>query len=294
MKQKLFKKCGLFKLTDGGKSRLLKVRSISENTFETEPISDLSEPQTILDVYPDANLIVTQDKLLTLDGKVVLQHNKAKLSIEPVGNKWMITQDSLQDNDVRYSISFWDGSKDYDFIFGRYLLKADKYFAVYTSGDRCWLFYQYDGNLVLVLYNTESDMKIYGDFLMAVGIGTHSLYSLLPQCDAHAKEHCIFRQKSLILCSSHTDFALSANLQGIIQTYYCGKFSEFGQAQMVELYDFPELFCIKRDGKYFLYQFNGAEFAEDICPNGADSVSYDKEDKTLLIEVNGVFHIMQY
>ncbi|MBR1756774.1 MAG: hypothetical protein IJ738_05690 [Alphaproteobacteria bacterium] len=280
-------------MTDGGKSRLFKVRNVCGDTFEVEALPYLTEPQSILKVYPEANLIVTKDTLFTLDGKIMRQHNKENISIEPVNDEWIILSDSLLDNDTRFQITFWDGTKERDYIWGRHLIKNDKYFAVYTSGDKRWLVYLRDGTLIVDVNNAETDMKICGNFCVALGIGAHSAYSLLPQKSILAEEHCIFQKQQLILCSNYADFALCANLQGMVQTYYCGKFSDFGQATMVDLYDEAGLFSICRNGRYFLYRFNGEPFAENICPCGADSVAYDKDDNTVLIDTNGVFRIIR-
>ncbi len=297
MKQKLFTQCGLLRLTDGGKSRLFKVRNNYDVTsFELEPLAFLPEPQTVIEVYPQANLIMTQDTLFTLDGKIVLHNDRDKISVIPINsletNKWMILQDSMHDNDTRYRLTFWDGATEYDYIWGRYLLKSDKYFATYTSGDRRWCVYAYDGKLILDVENESADMKICGDFFIAQSIGNHSSYSLKQLSTGKAEKRRVFKQQQLIMCSTNQDFAIGANLQGIAQTYYQGIYREYGKVEMIELYDKAGLFTVKRNGKYFLYHYNGEVFATNICPCGADYVAYDETNNTVLIGVNGVFRLI--
>lgn len=292
MKQKLFKECGILQLTDGNKSYLYKVpENAATEPFEINPLPFLSE-SSALEVYPDANLIVTQSALITLDGKTILSNRRDKISVVPVNNEWMIIQDSLQDNDSRFQIMFWDGTKERDYIWGRYLVRGKKYLAVYTSGDRRWIVYDYKGDMFLDVGGEMADMEICGDFFITKSIGNCSAYTLCKQKTTLAQDHCVFKQKLLILCSEHENFAISANLQGMVQTYFNGEFSDYGKAEMIDLYDRADLFVLKRGGKFYLYRFNGDSFAENICPCGADLTAFDEQNNSLLIGANGSFRLI--
>ena len=296
VQQQLFTECGLLRITEDGKSRLYSIPTdlTDDCSFEPHVLPFLSEPQTVLEVYPEANLIITQDSMFTLDGKIVQQNSKEKISISPVGDEWMIVRDSHQDNDLRFQITFWDGKAERDYIWGRYLLKDDKYLAIFTSGDHRWLVYQYDGTLVLDIADADAEMMICGDFFVTHGIGSHAIYSLKKQDSPLAEQHCVFRRQQLVMCSTHEDFALCANLQGQVQTCYRGQYRDLGKAEMVDLYDRADLFIIKRNGRYFLYRLDGTEFAQNICPFGADMAAYNPDENSLLIDTNGVFHLMRF
>ncbi|MBR6355576.1 MAG: hypothetical protein IKR92_01860 [Alphaproteobacteria bacterium] len=298
MTQKLFTKCGLLQLTDGNKSRLFKVpENVSVKSsefaepFEIEVLPFLPEPQAILEVYPDANLIVTQDSIMTLDGQIIMQNEKDKISVIPIKDsaEWIILQDSMHDNDTRFRLTFWDGKAQRDYIWGRYLLQSAKYLALFTSCDHRWSVYTRDGMLVLETITTSEEMRIHGDFLVVEGIGTHSAYALKP--DAETAGLCVFTNQQLILCSNEQNFAICANLQGMVSSYYDGFRRFHGQAEMIELYDRAGLYALKRGGRFFLYRFNGERFADNMYPCGADSVAYNQEENTLLIGVNGLFRL---
>ena len=298
MEQKLFKECGLLQLTDGNKSRLFRVPKnllvepleLAES-FEIEMLPFLPEPQTVLNVYPDANLIVTQDSIMTLDGQIIMQNEKDKISVIPIKNdtEWIILQDSMHDNDTRFRLTFWDGKAQRDYIWGRYLLQSEKYLALFTSCDRRWSVYTIEGTLVLETTTATEEVRIHGDFLVAEGIGIHSAYTLKPNSETAGV--CVFTNQQLILCSNTQNFAICANLQGLVSSYYNGFHRVHGKAEMIELYDRAGLYSLKRDGRFFLYRFNGEHYAANIYPCGADSVAYNQEENTLLIGVNGLFRL---
>ena len=294
MQQKLFNSCGLLRITNSGKSNLYKVpENISQEPFELETLPYLPEAQSVLEVYPEANLLLTQEALMTLDGKIILQQEHNKISVVPIGKKWMIVQDSMQNNDLRYRIMFWDGTKEREYIWGRFLIYSEKYLAVYTSGDKRWCVYSYDDALVLDVDQEQAQADICGDFLVTESIGNYAVYSLRKQDSFYAKEHCIFAHQQLIIPSAYANFVLCANLQSVVQVYFEGVYSEYGKAEMIELYDRAGLFTLKRGGKFFLYRLNGESYGENICPCGADLVAYDEDENTLLIGVNGSFRLLR-
>ena len=205
----------------------------------------------------------------------------------------MIVQDSGQSNDTRYRLTFWDGRAEHGYFWGRYLISGDKYFAVYTRGDKRWCAHNYEGELVLEVDHEETKMDICGNFLTAHAIGNHSLYSLCQQKSHHAADHRIFDHQQLIFCSAYDDFALCANMQSMVQTYYRGNYHSYGLVETIDFYDSARLFALKRNGKFAIYRFNGEPFAPNLYPSGADFVAYNETDNTLLIGTNGVFRFMR-
>ena len=291
--QQLFKGIGLLRITEGSKFRLLKIPKVTNgDSFEVAPFPFLPDPQTSLDVYPEAGLIVTQDTLMTIDGKIILNHENAHFEVELVSDKWMIIEDMKLDNDIRYRITFWDGEKESGYICGRKILRSEKYFAVYTAHDSVWRVYTYDRRKVLELEHTEKDMHLKGDFFLFEGVGHYVAYTLASK-ESSAEEKCVFNHQQLILCSIYMEFALCSDIRGNIRTYHQGKYTDFGKVEEVDLYDKAGIFVIRRNGRYFLYKFNGDVFADNICPYGADKVAYNQDDNTLLIGVNSVFHLVK-
>ena len=294
VEQKLFTMVGLLRMTEGGKSRLLRIsKGESPDTFDASELPFLSGPQDVLDVYPEANLIVTQDKLMTIDGRIIFEHDKAHITVELVSDKWMIIEDMLVDSDSRYRITLWDGARECCCFFGRYILRSEKYLAVYTVHDCLWRVYLYDGRQVLEIHNPEKDMVISGDFLLLEGLGSHAAYALAEIGETSSDDKCIFSNQQLILCSSYENFALCCDLQGVVRTYFRGQYHDFGRVESVDFYDHAGVFSIQRNGRYFLYRLSGTPFAENICPYGANAIAYDRDENTLLIDTNSVFHLVR-
>ncbi len=295
VEQRLFESVGLLRLTDGGKSRLFRVpKASSEEEFVISPIPYLSEPQSLLEVYPEAGLIVTQDLLMTIDGRIILEHERAKISIELVSDRWMIVEDMQIDNDERYRITLWDGKEESGYLRGKYMLRTEKYLAVYTKQDRLWRVFMYDGRQELEVQGLDKDVEINGDFLLVKGIGSYTAYTLSEtEVNDKPEQRCIFSHKPLVLCSSYVNFALCSDMQGNVQTYYYGEYKNFSRVEEINLYDHANIFSIKRGGRYFLYKLNGEPFAENICPYGADMIAYNQDEKTLLIDTSGVFHMVR-
>lgn len=290
--QKLFEDVGLLRITEGGRFRLLQIpKGTKDDSFEVAPFPFLPDPQSVLDVYPEANLIVTRDTLMTIDGKIILNHENAHFEVKMVRDKWMIIEDMNLDNDIRYRITFWNGKEESGYICGRELLRSEKYFAVYTAHDSMWQVYTYDKCKILELEHAKKNMHIKGDFFLQEGLGHYVAYTLASK-EGGPEERCVFNNQQLILCSDYVEFALCSDIRGYIRIYYQGKFTDFGKVEEVDLYDKAGIFVIRCNGRYFLHKFNGDIFADNICPYGADKVAYNQDDNTLLIGVNSVFHLL--
>lgn len=296
MKQTLFKKAGLLLIEDEGRFMLYGVPKDvdAKQPFEMHALPFLAEPQMVLEVYPEANLIVTQDKVLTLDGSLVLEHEKDVISVELVSDKWLIVQDSKQNNDARYRLMFWDKQSEHNYIWGRYLLRSEKYFAVYTSCDMLWCVYTYEGTCVLKIDHEDADFLLEGDFLVSSTVGNHSVYSLLSKKGIKASDCIVFSQQPLVLISRYYNFGVCANMRGEVIAYYCGEYRDYGKVEKITLYDRAGLLCLKINGRFFLYRFNGEKFAENVCPYGADAIAYNEDDNTLLINTNGILHLFNF
>ena len=294
IEQKLFKKIGLLRITEGQKSRLFCIpKNAEENTFTASVFPYLVGPQSVLEVYPEANLIATQDTLMTLDGRILRQQEHIKISVELVSDKWLIIEDTQSDNDNRYLVVFWDGQKESGYFWGQYIIRSEKYFAVYTVSNHLWRVYMYDGRQVLEIHNVEKNVRLQGDFLLVEGLGIYTAYTLVGDSKKNSEEKCVFKHQQLILCSSYDNFALCCNLQGVTQTYFRGEYTNYGEVGEVNLYDHAGIFSIRRNGRYFLYKLNGERFAENICPYGADMVAYNTSENTLLIDTNSVLHLIR-
>lgn len=290
--QKLFKDVGLLRITEGARFRLLQIpKGTQGDSFEVAPFPFLPDSQPVLDVYPEANLIVTQDTLMTLDGKIILNHENAHFEVELVSDMWMIIEDMRIDNDIRYRITFWNGKEESGYICGRKLLRSEKYFAVYTACDSMWTVYTYDRRKVFELEHAEKNMHLKGDFFLVEGLGHYVAYTLASKAGS-VEEKCVFNHQQLILCSNYMEFALCSDIQGNTKIYHQGKYADFGKVEEVDLYDKAGIFVVRRNGRYFLHKFNGDTFADNICPYGADKVAYDQNENTLLIGVNSVFHLV--
>ena len=294
MEHKLLKKCSFLQIDEDGKSRLYRVpRKLTGKTFELQSLNNLSEPQSGLKVYPYANLVVTDYGLFTTQGELLREHNKDQISVIKAGWQWLIIQDSLTDNASRYCLTLWDGYDEQYSLRGQKLILSPKYFALYTSSNQCWSIYTLNCVLRFTTDSEHQDVVLNNNFLITHSVGKHSLYSLHKRNSTQADDYCIFRNQQLILCSSREQFALCADLSGTVQIHYRQKYHNMGKAEQVLLYDKAGLFSIKRNGRIFLYCFDGSPYAENICPYGADMVSYNQEDNTLLIGLNGIFRLLQ-
>lgn len=291
MIQQLFRNLGLLLVTEGKSSQLFSISKASDDdkAFVAEVLPFLPDPQVFLKIYPEARLIVTQDKLMTLEGKIILQYEKAKLSVELVSDKWLIIEDTLADSDIRYRITFWDGQNENSNIYGKHFLRNHKYIAVYTSSDHGWRVLTYDGKSVLKIKNVGMDMRICGDFLLTSSVGNYTAYGL---DEKNNNGRPVFENQQLILCSNWDDFILCSNIQGYVQTYYRGKYKKIGKLDSIELFDRAGVYVVKKNGRFFLYKFNGKPVAANICPYGADKVAYNQDENSILINTNGVYHLI--
>ena len=294
IEQKLFQNVGLLRITEGNKSRLFRIpKNAEEDTFTVSVFPYLPEPQSVLEVYPDAHLIATQDTLMTLDGRILRQHEHIKISVELISDKWLIIEDMQSDCDSRYRIVFWDGEEESCCFWGRYILRSEKYLAVWTAKDCLWRVYAYDQRQVLEVHNPDQNVRLKGDFLVVEGLGDYTAYTLADDNEKLSEKKCVFKHQQLIVCSSYNNFALCCNLSGAMQTYFDGQYRQYGKVESVDFFDRADIFSICRNGRYFPYTLTGEPFAENICPYGADMIAYSKEDNALLINTNSVLHLIR-
>ncbi len=293
MKQKYYEQCDLMLLKDERNSRLYRVEHEPDGTMKLLKMKFLSEPHAFIEVYPQCNLIISSRSIYSLNEEVVISRIEADVKLYPAGNNWVIVLDYNRDNNTRYCVVWWNGKKKYVFAFGSKLIVSERYFALYTKRDKCWSVYTAAGSLVLELKCPESqDIEIKGDFIFVHSVGDHAIYSL-KQMHKYTLGESIFRHQQLILCSEHDDFVICCGLSGMIQTFYHGSIMQFERAEQIDILDFTSLFCLKRGKKFYLYRFNGEPFATDICPNGADMVATDKNDKSVLIGVGENYHLLK-
>ena len=281
-------------LSDERKSRLYKVETAPDNTLKLVKMKYLSEDHSSIEVYPQCNLIISSRSIYTLDEQIVVSRMGADVKLYPAGKSWIIILDYHRDSDTRYCVIWWNGKQKYEFAFGYDLILTDRYLALFIRHGRYWTVYELEGAMVLEPECLDSqNIEIRGDFMFLHSVGNHSLYSLKQRHKYTLQGGAIFRGQQLILCSKHDDFAICCGLNGLIQTYYREKFMQFERAENIDIIDFASLFCLKRGNKFFLYRFDGEPFATDICPQGADTVAYNKKDKSVLIGVGETYHLLK-
>jgi hypothetical protein len=296
MKQTYYEQCGLVLIEDERKSRLYKVENQPEAmTFKLSPLKNFEDAYDSIKVYPQSNLIISSHGVYTLDGTLIISRSGAEIKLYSSGKSWVIVLDYKRDTDTRYCAIWWNGNRKFVVAFGNLLYTDNNYFAFYIKRNHCWTVYTAGGSLVLETDRCEGEgVEICGNFMIVHAVGNHTLYYLRQSFNYAIQSANIFGYQQLVMCSAHDDFAICADLKGVIKSYFHGILTEFENADHIELFDFASVFSLKRGNKFFLYHFDGQPFMPEENLNEVDFIAGNEEQKTLLISKDDNYRQLKF
>ena len=279
MKHQIFNKLRLILIEDKGKFTLY--RTDSDITLEREKLLHMKAVDfipansTYIAVYPDCRLIVTDEAVFSLDGKILVSCNHKEVSLT---SKLQITEIKIghsQSGSGR--LILWNGQKillqtDYQKI-------VENEFYIAVELKKQWQVYDRQGVLKCTICPLlDEDIRLIGHFMVISGIGNHDLYSLKSGI-------LLCSKKNIVLCSAIDDFAVCSTLNHRVEIYYCGKWQHLDNVSCFDLIDDLGLFYTQVNDKYYLYSYAKAEpVLHDEFPTGLDFVSYDSQSATLFLQ----------
>ena len=277
-----YKKAGLLVLEKEGKKSLYRFEA---STNKAEPVTSLSN-QSRLDVYPDDNLIIADQEILTLNLKPI--HGcESYYDVKPISmtEGYILIKISTQQ---LCFLLFWSKKKVTqiinNIIDGRY---NSQYVAVKTVDEHdvtlpTWQIYTASGSLLEFSADDQihaDDIRLKGHFLITDGLADHSLYWLPNRKPLIKKQQYIVASEKFALCS---------DISGLVQLYHRGKWKKFRGAQNFGLVaENLKIFFLQKNGKYYLYNDDGSPLLQALYPHGFDEVCYNDKDATLLLIKNG-------
>lgn len=243
-----------------------------------------AQNQKKIDIYPEYNLLVLQNQIRSFDGSKITDVNHSEIKILPM-SKCALIQETRSPQ--AFDLIVWDGAK----IIRRFhdcsdIRYNDEYFAVVQAelseeGSR-WMIYRKNGKLIdCPNAFISNDIRLIGNFLIIDGLGNHSLYWL-------KKSQLIKDEQQKIVVSPYEDFAMCCSITGKISVFYQNqwrlleeKADDFGLVA-----DDLGMYYLLKNGKYYIYLFNGKPFLKVLYPDGIDFIGYDEEKMTLMLFSN--------
>ena len=278
MKHQIFTDLKLILIENKGKFSLCRIENSAEDESAQPkllPVEFIPEQSNRIIVYPECRLIVTDATVFSLDGRTIAHCSYKNVDIfHKLGNHVILITDSC--NKKCGQLILWDGSQVILDIEYQQYIEDDHYFAVYLQNQ--WQIYDWQGCLCKMSDPiVGEDICLKGYFLIENGIGNHELYSL--------KRGLRLRQKqNVVLCSSHDDFAVCADLSHKLEIYCRGEWHYLDNVSFFGLIDDLKLFYVQINGKYYLYHYHTLQpVLNDTFPQGFDFVSYDPQSQTFLI-----------
>ena len=287
MDYEFFEKTGLVLQTQGTRKSLFRYKDLG---IKLSPVPFAQNAYSI-DVYEDANLIVCDARYNTLDGTLIDFHTDTHpISIIKLKENWLIlTENSLfTKNNINCFI--WSGA---NILLSMGDLKSvvhsDKYVAMLRQNE-CHV-YDYNANRLSRFPILENEQVfIYGDLIYCKVLGNSSLRSI-------SKDELLKSNQFLLVCSKKANgFAMCSSLnKKDIEIYYDKSWrtvenvASFGLVDSIS--DELELYYIERNGKFFIYHFNGNRVYSQF-ENGLDYFKYNPKNGTLFIIADGLPYVL--
>lgn len=256
------------------------------------------EPQTWaqnqkrLDIYPEYNLVVTDDQIYTMQGKNVLQHvhNDEVIFFSMCDS--LLVQLKYTQSDC-FCILWWDGQQILKQINQQHrMLRWNENFVVVLfdrpEHNTVWEVYDSRGNLQEFFGAISCwDIKLYGNFLVVDGLAQHNVYHLSSQ-------QILAEKQQRIVASSKSDFMMCSTITGELKTWFKGKWAQLPKVEDFGLLADDRVDCgiyyLRMKGKYFLYFFDGSPFRDTDYPQGVDYAGYNADSMRILIMNEGKAH----
>ncbi len=282
MKYNYFKNANLLVLENNDKRSLYRVYE----SHNVEPLN-WAQNQKRLEVYPEYNLVVTDNRIFTLSGEGVLSDIKGnEISFIQMHRRLLIKTVSQDKSGPYIHLMWWNGrkrgkvafSKDYVLHNAKYVVCCD---GCYGPSGPSWTVYNDIGKKINIGKIGDCDVDLVGDFLIMKGIGQHSVYNL-------KLKKCIKENQQRIVASPHDNFVMCCSISEGLQTYYRGHWKKYdAKVDDFGLLEDYGAFYIVKSGKYHLYTFDGKPFLNALYPNGSDFVGYNAEDMTCIVVNKG-------
>lgn len=276
MKYEMFERTGMVALCENKKWSLF--RYIHEQNGSEAKLAPLSFAQNVssLEVHEDKNLVITPEKVFTLDGQVILEK---PLSVKVIrAGRFTLIVSQRPSERYYLKLLIWNGYKVVSEFECTNYAYSNTYLAI--QYDKIWSLYRTDGSVIDEGAFIADDVEICHNLLITKGLCAQSLYSLT--------EKKFLKENQLrIVCSKEIDLALCAKInEKCLNVYTEGKWhslpytDEFGFVDGV-----IGLFYVKYQGKYLLYEENATKFMKLLHPNGVDFIA--NNNGTLLIIDDG-------
>ena len=229
-------------------------------------------------VEVELGLIFTNAGLFNLEGQKVSNFSQTKFAIYKLhgDHNYLIVDASCTE------ILLLNGNRIVLERKTKAVKRSKRYIAFTADGE--WQVYRYNGLKISFAYPIPAEHKVFlGDSLIVCGTpGNYRLYSLYNKdvlCD-----------KQNVICCSHTKyFAICSELAGKkANIFYNGSWKTFDNVEeFVIIDDTHRLFALRRNGKYFVYDYDGTLNTDlaDKYPDGMDFVGFN--DDLLMVINNG-------
>ena len=269
-------------LENDGKHSLYRV----EDNQSIEPLK-WAQDQKRLELYPEYNLVITDDWIYTLDGDAVLSGIKRnKISFAQMQRRLLVKSVSEDKSGADIYVFWWDGYKKGNGAFSHNMVLYNEKYVVCNNGcygpdGPSWEVYTDIGKKVDIGKIGNCDVNLVGDFLVVEGMGQKKVYNL-------KLKKCLKDQQQWIVPSPYANFVMCCSISGGLQTYYRGRWKKHGNIENFGLLS-EELgiFYVVKNGKYFLYTFENKPFLNTLYPSGLDFVAYNSEDMSCVLVNNG-------
>jgi len=248
--------------------------SFTKDGYKTYPVSFLPLFLPYLNVMEEAKLILTDKKVYTLDGQVITKIFKydAKIEVLKSGNNWAVSMKNAYD-EIRKLI-IWDGEK----VIGTY------------SGDK--IVFNED-NVIVAEKLSLPDMfkfRIYhkgvlqsfvpNGYEVFVYKNTLICWEEKELAYSIADDKILCENVEGIFCSEDGNFLLIFDDNGNFSSHYKNKLTDIGgKYEFIYMSDTAEVFCLKKDNKYDLFEFSGKPIFK-----GVDDFSLSGDGASMVIK----------
>lgn len=253
----------------------------TKDGYKTKPVSFLPAFLPTLEVMENAKLILTENKVYTLDGHIVAENFKhdAKISVSKFAQNWKILVRNKHGEVQKLGI--WDGKE----IIGRY--QGDNIFfdennivvAQKLPSSFSYKFTIYHNGVLQKYSPIGDDVYLFGDTLVCCN-DKETVYSI-------ATGEIICENVEGVFCSENGNFLLCFDENNCFSSYYNKRWTEIGEYEYDNLYDDAKIFSLRKNGKYYIFEFNGKLLFGDV-----DDFSLSHANSSLLLKTDGEFMLL--
>jgi len=255
-------------INDDNKDRLFRIDD-SGGKKQLIVVDFLPTAQKFIKIYPLHNLIITPEKLYTLQGVIIKEGNFDSAEIICFARTMLICSKLSECN---YDVSIWNGEEMIQNHSVSNVVYNDKYIAMYNTAK--WKFFDSEGNLLQTFYKDVPSVRISGNTVIFDEVGNHSAYSINTGA-------CLMSKQMIIKAGSSSDFVVGVDLSRRATIYHKGTTSYLENVSFVDLVDEAQLLYVRYDitSNYVVYEYHDLKlFAADVSV-----ISYDEEQHVLLI-----------